>query len=71
MNETNRRVAIITGGSQGIGAGLSTGTAGGAGRWWHGDLVAQDEDLGVLGTVGAGEQGEPAEHAEHRQIGEP
>jgi hypothetical protein len=25
MNETNRRVAIITGGSQGIGAGLSNG----------------------------------------------
>ena len=36
----------------------------------HGDLVAQDEDLGVLGAVGAGEQGEPAEYAEHRQIGE-
>jgi hypothetical protein len=37
----------------------------------HGDLVTQDEDLGVLGTVVAGEQGEPAEHAEHRQVGEP
>jgi len=37
----------------------------------HGDLVAQDEDLGVLGAVGPGEQGEPAEHAEHRQVGEP
>ena len=36
----------------------------------HGDLVAQDQDLGVLGPVGAGEQGEPAEHAEHRQVGE-
>ena len=34
----------------------------------HGDLVAQDEDLGVLGAVGAGEQGEPAEYAEHRQV---
>jgi hypothetical protein len=27
----------------------------------HGDLVAQDQDLRVLGTVGAGEQGKPAE----------
>jgi hypothetical protein len=35
------------------------------------DLVAQDEDLGVLGAVGAGEQGKPAEHAEHRQISDP
>jgi hypothetical protein len=37
----------------------------------NGDVVAQDEDLGVLGAVAAGEQGEPAEHAEHHQIGEP
>ena len=36
----------------------------------HGDLVAQDEDLGVLGPVGAGEQGKPAEYAEHRQVSE-
>ena len=36
----------------------------------HGDLVAQDEDLGVLGTVGPGKQGEPAEHAQHRRISE-
>ena len=34
----------------------------------HGDLVAQEEDLGILGAVGAGEQGKPAEHAEHCQI---
>jgi hypothetical protein len=34
----------------------------------YGDLVAQDEDLGVFGAVGAGEQGKPAEHPEHRQI---
>jgi hypothetical protein len=33
----------------------------------HGDLVAQEEDLGVLG---AGEQGESAEDAEYRQISE-
>jgi hypothetical protein len=32
------------------------------------DLVAQEEDLGVLGPVGAGKQGEPAEDAEHRLI---
>jgi hypothetical protein len=36
----------------------------------HGDLMAQDEDLGVLGAVGPGEQGEPAEHAQHCQVGE-
>jgi hypothetical protein len=36
----------------------------------HGDLVAQDEDLGVLGTIGPGEQGEPAEYPEHREISE-
>ena len=34
----------------------------------HGDLVPQEEDLGILGPVGAGEQGKPAEHAEHCQI---
>lgn len=37
----------------------------------YGDLMAKDEDLGVLGAVGAGEQGEPAEDAEHRRVGEP
>ena len=36
----------------------------------HGDLVPQDQDLGVLGAVGPGEQGKPAEHAQHRQVGE-
>jgi hypothetical protein len=36
----------------------------------HGDLVAQDEDLGILGTIGPGEQGEPAEYPEHREISE-
>jgi hypothetical protein len=36
----------------------------------HGDLMAQDQDLRVLGPVGAGEQGEPAEHAQHRQVSE-
>ena len=36
----------------------------------HGDLVAQEEDLGVLVAVGPGEQGEPAEDAEHRQVGQ-
>jgi hypothetical protein len=34
----------------------------------HGDLVAQDEDLGVLGPVRVSEQGKPVEHAQHRQI---
>ncbi len=33
-------------------------------------LVAQEEDLGVLGPVEAGKQGKPAEEAEHRQITE-
>ena len=36
----------------------------------YGDLVAQEEDLGVLGPVGAGKQGKPAEDAEHRHITE-
>ena len=36
----------------------------------HGDLVAQEEDLGVLVAVGAGEQGKPAEDAEHCPVGE-
>jgi hypothetical protein len=36
----------------------------------HGELVAQEEDLGVLGAVRPGEKGKPAEHAEHRQVGE-
>jgi len=35
-----------------------------------GDLVAQNQDLSVLGAIGPGEQGEPAEHAQHRQVGE-
>jgi len=30
----------------------------------HGDLVPQDQDLGVLGTVGAGEQGKPVPDCE-------
>jgi hypothetical protein len=36
----------------------------------HGELVAQQEDLGVLGPVGTGKQGKPAEDAQHRQITE-
>ena len=50
-------------------------------RWWpgkvptprvdlplkHGDLVSQDQDLGILGPVGAGGQSEPAEHPEQRK----
>ena len=34
----------------------------------HGDVVAQDQDLGVLSAVGSGEQGKSAEDAKHRQI---
>ena len=34
----------------------------------HGDLMAQDEDLGVFSPVGPGEQTEPAEYAEHRHV---
>jgi len=36
----------------------------------QGDLVAQDEDLGVLGAVGPGEQREQGEHAQDGQVGE-
>ena len=32
----------------------------------HCHLVAQDQDLGILGVVRVRKQGEPAEHAEHR-----
>ena len=35
----------------------------------HGELVAQEEDLGVLGAIQPGEQGKPAEDAEHRYVG--
>jgi hypothetical protein len=31
-------------------------------------LVAQDQDLGVLGAIGPGEQGKPAEHLERREV---
>jgi hypothetical protein len=34
--------------------------------WEHGDLMAQDQDLGILGAVGAREQGKPAEPTERR-----
>ena len=36
----------------------------------HGNLMAQEQDLRVLGLVRAGEQGESAEHAQHRQVSE-
>jgi hypothetical protein len=36
----------------------------------HGDLVAQDQDLGVLSAVRTGEQGEPAKHPQYHNIGE-
>ena len=36
----------------------------------HSHLMAQDQDLRVLGALGAGEQGEPAEHSEHSKVGE-
>jgi hypothetical protein len=37
----------------------------------HDDLMAQDQDLGVLGTVGPGERRQPAEHAQRGQRREP
>jgi hypothetical protein len=37
----------------------------------HGDLVAQDQDLRILGVIGPGEQSQPAEHPEHREVDEP
>jgi len=33
--------------------------------------MAQDQDLGVLGTVRTGQQSDPAEHTQHRKVGEP
>ena len=35
-----------------------------------GNLMTQEQDLGIFGPIGASEKGEPAEHAEHRQVGE-
>jgi hypothetical protein len=32
------------------------------------ELVAQDEDLGLLGRAGAGEQTEPADHRPQDQV---
>ena len=45
----------------------------GVGAAQHGDLVAQDQDLGVLGGVGAGEQCQPAqrEKSSGRRVREP
>jgi hypothetical protein len=34
----------------------------------HRDLMAQDQDLGVLGAVGPGEQGEPSENPKPREL---
>ena len=36
----------------------------------HGDLVSQDQDLGVFSGVGAGEQRQPGQHAYEHQVGE-
>jgi hypothetical protein len=36
----------------------------------HGELVAQDEDLQVLGGVAAGEQGEQLDGTAQREVGE-
>ncbi len=36
----------------------------------HGDLMAQDQDFGVLGAPGSGEQGKPAEYLQRREVGE-
>ena len=33
----------------------------------HGDLMAQDQDLGISGPVGPDKQGEPAGHADHQR----
>ena len=33
----------------------------------HGNLVAEHQDLDVLGYIGAGEQCQPAEHADEHQ----
>jgi hypothetical protein len=35
-----------------------------------GDLVSQDQDLGVFSGVGAGEQRQPGQHAYEHQVGE-
>jgi hypothetical protein len=36
----------------------------------HGDLMTQDQDLGILGAIGTGQQGKPAEDPKDRKISE-
>jgi hypothetical protein len=36
----------------------------------NGELMAQDQDLGVLAALRPGEQGKPAEYPKHREVGE-
>jgi len=36
----------------------------------HGDLMARDQDLCVLGAAGPGEQREPAEYPEYCEVSE-
>ncbi len=55
-------------GEQGSVGGLELGTWALAAE--HGDLVAQDEDLQVLGGVAAGEQGEELDGAAYGEVGE-
>jgi hypothetical protein len=53
---------------QGSVGGLEPGTWDLAAQ--HGELVAQDKDLQVLGGVAAGEQGEQQDGAAQREVGE-
>ena len=55
-------------GEQGPVGGLELGTLDLAAK--HGELVAQDEELQVLGGVAAGEQGEQLDGAAQGQVGE-
>ena len=52
MARNDRRVAIITGGSQGIGASLVRPTAGKAGRWWPTPARSSPQDPDVLTVEG-------------------
>jgi Integrase core domain len=60
--------AAADGGEQGPVGGFELGPWSLAAE--HGELVAQDEDLKILGGIAAGKEGEQLDGAEQRQVGE-
>jgi hypothetical protein len=58
------------GGQQGAVGGLEPDTLVAELALQHGDLVAQDEDLGVLAVIAAGQQPQQREHVGHTEVGQ-